>query len=263
MEVCVDCIESAVYALRGGAKRIELCSALSEGGLTPSIGLLRTIRAQIVAPIFCMIRPRDGDFLYSDLELTIMEEDIQALLKEGANGLVFGCLTKDGQVDEPACSRLISTAKKSKPEVELTFHRAIDLSRDLFESAKAIHKLGFKRILTSGGKQTAEEGKDVIRDLISSYGDSSDLIVFPGGGINPDNLGDLLEHTNAFEFHASARQNQPSKMEYQNPSCSLGSNSSEYSRKVSTVEAVSQLTRIYKEVKLKYIFEKSPERQIS
>jgi len=254
MEVCVDCIESAIYAVRGGAKRIELCSALSEGGLTPSLGLLRTIRAQIVCPIFCMIRPRDGDFLYSDLELSIMEEDIQALLKEGASGLVFGCLTKSGEVDEIACSRLIATAKKSNPGADLTFHRAFDLTPDLQEAAKTIQKLGFKRILTSGGKQTAEEGQDIIRDLIFEYGESSGLIVFPGGGINPKNLENLLDHTNAYEFHASARESVPSKMEYRNSECSLGTNSNEYTRKISSIESVSKLTRIYKEVKLKNTF---------
>lgn len=249
MEVCVDCLESGINAVRGGAKRIELCSALSEGGLSPSVGLLRVLKKQIGIPVFCMIRPRDGDFLYTELELQIMEEDIKSLLKDCADGLVFGCLTAEGKVDDSSCSRLISLARKIKPGCELTFHRAVDLCDDIVEATETIKKLGFNRLLTSGGKQTAYLGQDIIRDLITKF-DGDDFHVFPGGGVNEDNLGDLIKHTNAFEFHASARKAEESKMEYKNLECSLGTNSSEYTRKVTSVQLVSKLTTIYKEVKL-------------
>jgi copper homeostasis protein len=249
MEACVDCVQSALNAVRGGAKRLELCSGLSEGGLTPSIGLLKTIKSQIVVPVFCMVRPRDGDFLYCDLEVKVMEEDIKMLLSGGADGLVFGCLTKDGKVDTVLCSRLVNTARKYSSGVELTFHRAIDLTEDIASAAETIKQLGFSRVLTSGGMKTAELGKDIIRDLICKY-DKSEMIVIPGGGLNESNLEDVLKHTNAFEFHASAREELHSQMEFRNANCAMGSNSSEYSRQISTIDRVSNLTLIFKNVKL-------------
>jgi len=258
MEICVDCLESAINGVRGGVKRIELCSALSEGGLTPSVGLLKVLKSNIVVPVFCMIRPRGGDFLYSELELQAMEEDIKALLGEGANGLVFGCLTSTGEVDVESCNRLISVARKINPEIDLTFHRAIDHTRDIMVAVEKIKSLGFSRILTSGGESSAITGKDVIRDLIEEHGDSK-FIIFPGGGINADNLDELLTHTNCFEFHASARTSVESKMEYKNEDCSLGTSSSEYSRLVSTIPSVSPLTKIYKDVKMLKIIGGSPQ----
>lgn len=251
MEACVDSIESAINAVRGGAKRLELCSALSEGGLTPSVGLLKLVKSQVAVPVFCMIRPRRGDFLYSDLELKVMERDISSLTGSGADGVVFGCLTPEGEVNVKSCSRLVSAVKSSKPGCHMTFHRAIDMTRDIFKAAEVVRDLGFSRILTSGGKTNALEGKEIIRILIESL--KENLIVVPGGGINKSNLADILKHTDAFEFHGSARVKVESAMVYKNEDLHMaaGESGSEFVQYVTSREVVDNLIQIYKDVKLR------------
>lgn len=247
----MDSVESAINAVRGGAKRLELCSALSEGGLTPSLGFLKLVKSQVAVPLFCMIRPRGGDFLYSELELKVMELDIVALTGGGADGVVFGCLTPEGEVNVKSCTRLISTAKNSKPDCQMTFHRAIDMTKDIFKAAETVKDLGFSRILTSGGRPTALDGQETIRVLIENL--KENVIVVPGGGINKTNLEEILKHTNAFEFHGSARARLESEMVYRNQELRMGTTgtgASEFEQYVTSKEAVIQLNRIYKDVKL-------------
>jgi len=246
MEVCIDNIASALEADRGGASRIELCSSLSEGGLTPSIGLLRMVKKQISLPVFCMIRPRGGDFLYSDEEIQIMESDIQACLANGADGLVFGCLTDHGTVDKVSCIKLLTIAKQIKPNCPLTFHRAIDMTSSILEAAQLVHTMGFDRILTSGGFSTALEGKDVIKQMRQLFIDKGPIIM-PGSGVNKENLSTILTHTGATEFHGSASIKVKSQMKYTNPALTMGSsNSDEYSNKITSAELVKAMCNIYR-----------------
>ncbi|KAK6616835.1 hypothetical protein RUM43_014976 [Polyplax serrata] len=207
LEVCVDSIESALSAAKGGATRIELCSALQLGGLTPSVGLLKAVK-NLLPPhciVFVMIRPKSGyDFHYNSNELNIMMDDIKILAKHGADGFVFGCLTKNKEVDIYACKKLLDTAK----EYPCTFHRAFDVVCNPEHALLSLIDLGFSRILTSGQAETAHLGKNVIKELVCNVKElNSDLIIVAGGGIDLNNLGDILETTQVKEFHGSARLN--------------------------------------------------------
>lgn len=244
MEVCVDSVESAFNAARGGASRLEVCSALSEGGLTPSPGLLTVIQENVTIPCFAMIRPRPGDFVYSDMELLAMEKDICVMIDSGAKGLVFGCLDVRGDVDVKQVTKLVSTAKSKQSDISLTFHRAIDMTRDLHQAATTVAQLGFERILTSGGQSKAIQGIEKIACLVKELGDK--VIVMPGGGISEDNLEEIQTKTKCVEFHASARVVKSSEMEYKNPTCSLGLRGEEYSQMVTSTERVAKLIKIYK-----------------
>ena len=261
-QVCVDSVESAFNAARGGASRLEVCSALSEGGLTPSPGLLTVIQENVTIPCFAMIRPRTGDFVYSEMELLAMEKDICAMIDSGAKGLVFGCLDIKGDVDVKQVTRLVSTAKTKQSDISLTFHRAIDMARDLHQAAATVAQLGFERILTSGGHSKALDGMENIAALVRDLGDK--VIVMPGGGISEDNLEEIQTKTKVrqtvrcsiqtntsnfqcVEFHASARVVKSSQMEHQNPTCSLGqAGRGEYSLMVTSTDRVAKLIKIYK-----------------
>lgn len=191
LEICVDSIESAVVAAKSGATRLELCSALSEGGLTPSVGLFRAIMRLVSIPIFVLIRPRRGDFCYSDDEIQAMCDDISILKKEGAVGFVLGALTVNGSIDKPAMKRLISAARSDSglehpKNVSLTFHRAIDMVPDPLSCVADIIELGMDRILSSGGKSTAYEGALVLKAMVKKAGDS--CIIMAGAGITADNI---------------------------------------------------------------------------
>lgn len=244
MEVCVDSVESALNAARGGASRIEVCAALSEGGLTPSPGVMAVISENVTIPCFAMIRPRTGDFIYSELELQAMERDIGIMISCGAVGLVMGCLTTKGEVDTASVTRLVNVARAKLSTISLTFHRAIDLTRDIHVAAEHVSQLGFHRILTSGGAASAHQGMDCIAKLVTELGDN--VIVMPGGGINEDNLEEIQTKTKCVEFHASARVSKSSEMEHQNSDCSLGTNSQEYSTMVTSKDKVANLIKIYK-----------------
>lgn len=187
MEVCVDNIESVISADKGGAMRIELCSSLVEGGLTPSVGFLRVAKANTQIPIFVMIRPRGGNFVYSDDEVLIMAEDIQILKQNGADGFVLGLLTETGEVDKVNCELLLSYTGG----LPTTFHRAFDEVAYPFKSLEDVISLGFKRILTSGLKATALEGLPVIKELIKAA--KQRIIIMPGSGVNKENVLMILQ----------------------------------------------------------------------
>ncbi|XP_014097776.2 copper homeostasis protein cutC homolog isoform X1 [Bactrocera oleae] len=200
LEVCVDSIASALAAAEGGASRIELCSALTEGGLTPSLGTLMTLKELITIPIYCMLRPRRGnDFIYSNAEIESILLDLDVLRSHGADGFVFGALTEQRSIDVEKCQRVLERAGG----MPLTFHRAFDLTTPelMHENVTIIKELGFKRLLSSGFRVTAIEGSDNLAQLIAKH---RDIIIMPGAGISVSNLDELLTITKCVEFHASA-----------------------------------------------------------
>ncbi len=222
MEVCCYNLESAVYAKAAGADRIELCANRYQGGTTPSYGMLEVVRQNVDLPIFAMIRPRGGDFLYSKEELEVMFHDIQMAKELKMEGVVMGVLQKDGQVDIEVMERLVAVARP----MEVTFHRAFDLTPDPMKSLENIMSLGVDRILTSGHRSSAFEGVEVIRSLVEMS--QGKLSVMPGAGINEDNVVSILEQTGAKEFHISASGSRPSKMQFHKDLVQMGSEDGEY-----------------------------------
>jgi len=215
MEVCVDSFESALAAVQGGAQRIELCSSLDQGGLTPSLGLLTLIRRRLPSEliIFIMIRCRSGDFIYDDNELNVMEEEIRSFIQSNQriDGFVLGTLQPDGTINIESLKSLIQQIPK---DISLTFHRAFDFIAKWETGIDQLIQLGFHRILTSGQETNAYYGRKCIRQMIN-YAQNR-IIILPGCGINVTNLESILRETGAKEFHASARIRKSSKMIYKN-----------------------------------------------
>lgn len=241
LEICVDSIDSALAADRGGAHRIELCSSLLEGGLTPSAGVIRAVRQRVSLAVFVMIRPRGGDFLYSDAEFEAMKEDIRAAKSVGADGVVLGLLTELGRVDVVRTRELVELARP----LETTFHRAFDLSDDLDQSLEDVIATGASRILTSGGAQTAPEGAEQIRKLVEAPRDR--IIIMAGSGIQSRNLRQVLAATSVAEVHASAKAPVASAMRYQRNVAMGSGQQDEYTRQVADEEEVRALARVLAE----------------
>jgi len=211
----VDSVESAIAAQEGGASRLELCSALSEGGLTPSAGMMKMVRSKVTIPIFVLIRPRAGDFSYSDFEFDIIKYDILETKQCGANGIVVGILTENGDVDVKRMSELVELALP----LPVTFHRAFDMTRDPIQALDALIELRIPRVLTSGQERSAIEGLDLIKELLERAQDK--IIVMPGAGINERNIKKFIE-AGVKEFHLSARVAHESSMKFKNTRCFMG-----------------------------------------
>ena len=216
LEICVDSVESAMAAEAGGADRVELCSALNEGGLTPSLGLMRAVRSKINIGIYVMIRPRGADFVYSPSEIECMLTDISTAADEGADGVVLGLLKPDGSVDVEQTSLLVAQAAPMR----VTFHRALDMASDLDAAMKAIIQTGAHRVLTSGAAPTATLGAKRITSLVRTAG--SKLGVMVCGHVRPENVGEIAQATGVREFHASLRKSAPSPMIFRNTNLQLG-----------------------------------------
>lgn len=215
LEICVDSLQSALIAQEAGADRIELCSALEIGGLTPSWGLLKQVRQQLQIRLHVLIRPRGGDFCYSEAELAVMLDDIQIAKELGADGVVIGALNPNGSINTAQCQQMIQAARP----LSVTFHRAFDFCPDPFSALQSIITLGVERILSSGQEPTALQGAPLLRQLILEA--AGRIIVMPGAGINANNAGELVQKTGAREIHLSASSLIPSRMSYQNPRLSL------------------------------------------
>ncbi|CAK9794973.1 Copper homeostasis protein cutC homolog [Anthophora plagiata] len=200
MEICIDSVESARNAIKGGATRLEVCSVLSEGGLTPTFGFLQKIRNLSPVPIYAMLRARSGNFVYTTEEMEIMLEDLRIFKNHGVDGFVFGALTSDNRIHVEFCKEILRAARP----LPVTFHRAFDEVDDPFESMKIIIDLGFERILTSGQRDTAEDGLDLIKKLVQMAEDR--IIVMPGSGITKENILKIRIASGAKEFHASAKK---------------------------------------------------------
>jgi copper homeostasis protein len=200
LEICAGSWQSAIAAQAGGADRIELCDNLAEGGTTPSYGMLVQCKKLLQIPYFPIIRPRGGDFIYSKDEFEIMKEDVSCCRDLGCEGIVIGILRKDGSIDTDRCAELIALAGT----MQITFHRAFDRCNDLESGLEDIIQLGCHRVLTSGGKEYALEGIQLLQSLVSQAG--TRIIIMPGSGINEFNLIEIARVTSAHEFHTTAKK---------------------------------------------------------
>jgi copper homeostasis protein len=238
IEVCVDSVSSAIAAERGGAGRIELCSNLFEGGVTPSAGLIEQTRARTSVGLQVMVRPRGGDFCYTREEFETIQSDIAAIKKLGADGVVFGLLAAEGNVDIDRTRQLIELARP----LNVTFHRAFDMSADLFRALEDICTTGADRILTSGGERTCMEGVPTITRLVKAAGDR--IAIMAGGNIRDHNARSIIEKTGIREIHVGLASLVASPMIYRNPRIFMGAAAGrEYKRFQVLEESVRSLRR--------------------
>lgn len=201
LEICVDSAESALAAQEGGADRIELCAELAAGGLTPSVGLIEACRESVTLETVLMIRPRGGDFQYTDREVAVMVRDIEYAKHAGLSGIVFGALSSSGEIDVPTVRRLRDAAG----DMSITFHRAFDLTPDPLTALETLVELGIPRVLTSGQAATAYEGRELLARLVQRA--AGRITIMAGGGIGETSIHSLMADTSVKEFHASARLN--------------------------------------------------------
>ncbi len=199
LEIAVDSVTGLDNAVRGGARRIELCAALDIGGLTPTIGLM-AVAAEAPVPVYAMIRPRAGGFVFDAREEDVMLAEIQAVRAMGLAGVVLGASLADGRLDEALLARLISATEG----LGVTLHRAFDLVPDRDAALEQAVELGFERILSSGGQPKALDGADALKRMVERAGDR--LVVMPGSGIRAGNVREILARTGAREVHASGRE---------------------------------------------------------
>jgi copper homeostasis protein len=236
IEVCVDSVESALAAAEGGADRVELCDNLLEGGTTPSAGTIAVARQKLGIKVQVMIRPRGGDFCYSDIEFAIMQRDIVLAKQLRADGVVIGILTPDGTVDRERTRALVDLARP----LTVTFHRAFDVTRDPFEALEDLIALGVDRILTSGQEPSAIEGLDLITELVQRAGDR--IIIMPGGGADR-NVPKIIATSGAREIHVTGNRLVASAMRYRNERVFMGGalRPAEYERTVTDAEKIRRL----------------------
>ncbi|MGD0009277.1 MAG: copper homeostasis protein CutC [Terriglobia bacterium] len=202
VEICCGSLQDALEAEGGGADRVELCSALFLGGLTPSLGTIMEAKARLKIPIMVMIRSRAGGFCYTEPEMAVMERDTVLAAQQGAEGMVFGILNADGSIDEERCRRM----RKLIGARQAVFHRAFDVTPDPFRSLDQLVALGFTRVLTSGQEDTVAEGAHLIKRLIEYAGDRIEIL--PGGGIKPLSLRQVVESTGCKQVHLTAFKTQ-------------------------------------------------------
>jgi copper homeostasis protein len=196
LEISVASVEAALAAERGGADRIELCADLSAGGLTPTPELLRSVREKIGIPIYSMIRPREGNFVYSVAEFADMKRAVAVAKEVGMTGVVFGILKEDGRVDADRTRELVELARP----LHATFHRAFDDTANLGEALRDVIRTGSERILTSGRAKSAPEGAAILARLVRAARER--IIIVPGAGINAANIASVAQQTRAHEFHS-------------------------------------------------------------
>ena len=240
LEICVDSVQSAMVAQAAGASRVELCGNLPEGGTTPGYGTIVSARNNLRIGLHVIIRPRGGDFLYSELEYDIMRREIDICGEAGVDGVVLGILKSDGSVDIERTARLIEGAKP----MSSTFHRAFDMCTDPVSGLEDVIASGADRLLTSGQKNSAEEGSGLIRDLVMQAGQR--IIIMPGSGINEANIEVIAKITEAKEFHLSARKVIESEMIFRKEGITMSGSPgyNEFSIKVADPEKIKNIIRI-------------------
>lgn len=219
LEICCYTAESAILAEKSGAHRIELCDNYAEGGTTPSFATINTVLERLSIPVNVIIRPRGGDFLYSELEYEIIKEDVKQIKSLGANGVVIGFLSANGEIDLNRAKEIIDLAGG----MEVTFHRAFDMCSNPFNALDQLIEIGVTRVLTSGGRNTASQGVELIAKLVQKS--NNRIIIMPGSGVNDKNIEALINQTNAIEFHSSAKTFIQGKMNYQNETVSMSGSS--------------------------------------
>jgi copper homeostasis protein len=216
LEVCIDSVESAIAAERGGAKRVELCSDLLEGGITPGAGLIASVRRRIGIDLFVMIRPRGGDFCYTELEFDVMRDEIAHARNLGADGVVLGLLNEHGHIDVARTRALVEFAAP----LPVTFHRAIDMTPDMSAALDDVISTGAARILTSGGAPSVLYGVGEVARMIEVA--QGRIAIMPGGGITAKNIASIAQATGATEFHSSARTAFPSPVRFRKRGMAMG-----------------------------------------
>lgn len=237
-EICTNSVESCMAAQAGGANRVELCAGIPEGGTTPSYGEMAVAREVLTkTKLHVIIRPRGGDFFYSAIEVRTMLKDIEIARQIGVDGVVFGCLTADGEIDILVMQELM----RASVGLSVTFHRAFDVCRDGRKALEQIIELGCNRILTSGQQPNAEAGIPFIKELQQQV--AGRVILLAGCGVNEKNIHRIASQTGISEFHFSARESIKSEMQYKNEAVSMGGtvHINEYERMVTTEERVRKM----------------------
>lgn len=236
IEICAGSVTSALAAQQGGAYRVELCDNLKDGGTTPSYGMLLLARKNLHIKLYPIIRPRGGDFFYSDLEFEVMKADVQQCRNLGCDGVVFGILKADGEIDTKRCLEL----KEIAGSMGTTFHRAFDRCKNPYQALEEIIKMGFERILTSGTENSVVKGASMISSLIKQA--AGRISIMPGAGIRPENLRELIEQTGATEYHSTAKSVSQSEMFFKE--VRTGTFEEEFLMEATDAEIVKQLVEI-------------------
>lgn len=242
-EIVVESVSGAITAERTGADRVELVSALVDGGLTPTVGTVeRTLDATSRIGVFPIIRPRGGDFVFDEHEAAVMERDTTILRKVGVPGIVVGALTPDGGIDRPLVERLMAAADGA----EVTFHRAFDVTADPRAALDELIDMGVTRVLTSGLEATAGEGAPLIAELVRRAADR--IIVMPGGGVREETAGPIVAATGVGELHFSGTDTAPSPARHRNPKVAMGGGRvpPESERRVTSAERIVRIMRAAK-----------------
>ena len=234
IEICVEGIDGLVAAQTAGADRVELCASLLEGGLTPSLGVVREALRVATIPFHVIIRPRGGDFLYSELEFATMLDDVKAMRELGVAGVVIGCLTADGRIDEARTKALVDAARPLK----VTCHRAFDMTADYREALEALVRCGVDRVLTSGQRDTAIEGIDILRDTQARA--DGRIVIMACGALDANNIARVRQATGVDEMHFAALHTVKSGMAFRNPHVGMGGTAieREYEITLTDVDAV-------------------------
>ncbi len=233
-----------MMAQEAGADRIELCANRHLGGTTPSFGMMEVVRKNVQAPVMAMIRPRGGDFLYSQLEIQVMIHDIQMAKELQMDGVVMGVLQHNGEIDKQVMKVLIEVAKP----MQITFHRAFDLTPYPMKSIQDLVDLGVDRLLTSGQHQSSFEGMKMIKALLEWAEDR--IKVMPGGGVSEHNVKEIIEYTGAREFHVSASGTRPSSMKFKQEQVLMGTTDSEYTVEIADPRRIAKFRDIVDQIEM-------------
>lgn len=238
LEICANGFQSARHAQQGGAHRVELCDNLLEGGTTPSYAQIKKCVEELQIEVWPILRPRGGDFCYSEEEFDLMKTDLLLMKEMGCHGAVTGILTLEGHVDELRCAELIALAKP----MPLAFHRAFDMAADLAQALELLISLGFVRVLSSGARQTAYEGRWVLKSLVEQA--KKRIEIMPGAGIDQSNVLSLVQQVGCSSVHASCSSSYPSNMKHQNLHTRMGDMDRAYEYRLSDEAKIKTLIHI-------------------